>query len=272
LVGIRRDIRNVKEYAFPKPIEKKSFLYDMISGVDFKGQVKTKFDPKELFGEKIPMGRNRFQKINELNDFFIFCDTRNGHTTIHSWDLIKTTAREKKICMVILRNRRKKIYGNSDGNPMNYDDLKELILDLEIKELEKLITKKILRMVDGRGYAFVNSKNSAGVNGIYRIYLPHSNIFSTLTATGTRDYVALKSITADSPAKYKEKFLEEIVRAKAFRKITAKEAGKLQGFPAHFTIHANEMIAKKQFGNAVSTSVVYHVAKELVATNVFEND
>ena len=147
-----------------------------------------------------------------------------------------------------------------------------MIPDLKIKELEKLIAKKILRFVDDKGYAFVNSKNSSGINGIYRIYLPHSNIFSTLTATGTKDYVALKAVSAGSPAEYKEKFLTEIIKAKAFRQITANEAGRLQGFPAHFSLHENEMIAKKQFGNAVSTSVVYHVAKELVATKVFDNE
>ena len=125
IVGIRKDIENVHEYKFPNPIEKKSFLYEMISGIKFNGRhTKMKFDPKELFGDKIPMGRNRFQKINELNDFFIFCDTRNGHTTIHSWDLKSTTAREKKICMTVLRNRRKKIYGAADGNPIGTKTLK----------------------------------------------------------------------------------------------------------------------------------------------------
>jgi DNA (cytosine-5)-methyltransferase 1 len=69
------------------------------------------------------MSRNRFQKLNELNDFFIFCDTRNGHTPIHSWIMIRTTEREKSICMTILRNRRKKIHGTSDGNLLSFKTL-----------------------------------------------------------------------------------------------------------------------------------------------------
>ena len=267
IVGIRNDIKNGEEFTFPKPINKKSFLYDLITDVKVDKEIdKTKFDPKELFGDKVPMSRNRFQKLNELNDFFIFCDTRNGHTTIHSWDIIRTSPREKNICMVILRNRRKKVYGNSDGNPLSFYNLKTLIPDLREEELNLLVKKRILRKVDGDLFALVNSKNSAGINGIYRIYLPHSNIFSTLTATGTKDYVALKAISADSPMSYKELFLREIIKKKAFRPITPQEAGKLQGFPAWFSTHKNSQIAHKQFGNAVSTSVVYHVAKSLLST------
>ncbi len=274
IVGIRNDLRLEKAFKFPLPQNKKSYLYEIIDGMDrasFNTE-KNKIAPEALFGSKIPMGRNRFQKINEFNDFFIFCDTRNGHTTIHSWEMNRTSKREKDICMTILRNRRKKIYGFADGNPLSYSTLKSLIPDLNENELQPLIDKKILKHIEGKGYAFVNSKNSAGINGIYRIYLPGSNIFSTLTATGTKDVIALKTITAGTPKEYKEKFIEEIIKPHNYRSITGKEAGKLQGFPKWFAIHKDDRMAKKQFGNAVSTKVIYNLAKSLIDTSIFKEN
>jgi DNA (cytosine-5)-methyltransferase 1 len=126
--------------------------------------------------------------------------------------------------------------------------------------------QNILKLLEDKGYVFVNSKNSAGINGLYRIYLPNSNIFPTLTATGTKDVVALKTIEAKNPDEFKQKFIEEIIKPKKYRPITAREAGKLQGFPDSFAIHKSERFAHKQFGNAVSTAVVYGVAKNLTGT------
>ena len=142
--------------------------------------------------------------------------------------------------MTILRNRRKKIYGNSDGNPLNLAHLKSLIPDLFLNELDALIDKKILKFIDDKGYVFINSKNSAGINGIYRVYLPHSNIFSTLTATGTKDYIALKNIQAKNPDEYKKYFISEIINKNQLRSLTAKESSRLQGFPDCFVEHKNE--------------------------------
>ena len=90
IVGIRKDIKS--DFNFPIPISSSKPLAKIIDNLDIKSNHlnKKKFIPKNLFGEKIPFSRNRFQKDDELNDFFIFCDTRDGHTTIHSWDLIKT--------------------------------------------------------------------------------------------------------------------------------------------------------------------------------------
>lgn len=53
------------------------------------------------------------------NDYFLFNDLRDGSTTIHSWDIIPTTSREKDICYLLLKNRRKKDYGEYDGNPLS---------------------------------------------------------------------------------------------------------------------------------------------------------
>lgn len=264
IVGVRNDIENSECFTFPKPLGKPIKLYEVISGIQAGNFTKKKFSPEILFDGKIPASRGRFQKIDELNDFFLLADIRDGHTTIHSWDLIKTNTREKLICKTILKNRRKKIYGPKDGNPLSFELLQQLIPELKPEEIETLVEKKILRLVEGIGYEFVNSKISSGINGISKIFLPHADVIATLTATGTRDFVATKSIRCQEPVAYKQTFIKEIYIKKKFKPLTAQDYARLQGFPEWFQIADNETTAKFQFGNAVSIPVVYHLAKALL--------
>lgn len=265
IVGFRNDIKLKEQFQFPKPINKNPLLKEFIE-ISNKSKISKKvFDPKDIFGEKIPFSRNKFQKLTELNDFFVLCDTRDGHTTIHSWDLIKTSKKEKAICLAILKNRRKSKYGPQDGNPIPFTELKKLIPTVNAEDVTKLVSKKILRKTNA-GYEFVNSKNSAGINGIYRVYLPDSNVFSTLTATGTKDMISTIPISAKTASEYKEIFIKEVLRAKKYRPISSREAGKLQGFPEWFTIHENSKLAQKQFGNAVSVPVVFHLTESILKT------
>ena len=264
IVGIRNDLEKCWGFTFPNPLDKQLKLYDVIPGIERSNFIKKKFSPQVLFDGKIPAARGRFQKIDELNDFFLFTDIRDGHTTIHSWDLIETTAREKLICKTILKNRRKKIYGNKDGNPLSFQVLETLIPELTLAEIDTLVAKDILRIVDGKGYEFVNSKISSGINGISKIFLPHADAIGTLTATGTRDFVATISIECQEPEAYKQTFIREIYQKKKFRPLTAQDYAKLQGFPHWFKIADNETTAKHQFGNAVSVPVIYHLTKALL--------
>ena len=109
IVGIDKKFK--ANFEFPKPLGHAKPLHKIFSDIKFekKHLNKKNFLPRDLFGERVPAARNRFQRVNELNDFFIFCDTRNGHSTIHSWEIRKTSEKEKNICMTILKNRRRKI-------------------------------------------------------------------------------------------------------------------------------------------------------------------
>lgn len=264
IVGIRNDLERCWGFTFPKPIDSAIKLYDVIPGIQRSNFQKQKFSPTVLFDGKIPGSRGRFQKLDELNDFFLFTDIRDGHTAIHSWDLIETTSREKLICQTIMKNRRKNIYGEKDGNPLEFKVLARLIPELKQTEIDSLVTKEILRSVDEKGYDFVNSKISSGINGISKIFLPHADAIATLTATGTRDFVATISIQCQEPLAYKETFIREIYQKKNFQPLTAQDYAKLQGFPEWFKIDDNENTAKHQLGNAVSIPVVYHLAKALL--------
>lgn len=264
IVGIRQDLENGWGFTFPQPLKEKPKLYEVIGGLNICDFVKTKFPPEVLFEGKVPASRGRFQKIDELNDFFLFSDIRDGHTTIHSWDLIESTEREKLICQTILKTRRKKLYGEKDGNPLSFKILSQLIPDIILTEIETLVSKKILRLVPGKGYEFVNSKISSGINGISKIFLPHADAIATLTATGTRDFVATISIPCQEPEAYKQTFIQEIYRKQKFKPLSAKDYARLQGFPDWFQLAENETTAKHQFGNAVSVPVVYHLCQVLL--------
>ncbi len=57
------------------------------------------------------------------------------------------------------------------------------------------------------------------------------------------------------------------------RKLTPKEASRLQGFPRNFVIPVSDTQAYKQFGNSVAVSVIREIAREmLISLGVIENE
>lgn len=80
-----------------------------------------------------------------FNDYFLFNDLRNGPTTIHSWDIIQTTDRQKAICYLLLKNRRKSAYGILDGNPLSLRHFQELDQTINKEELDELVGMEILK-------------------------------------------------------------------------------------------------------------------------------
>jgi DNA (cytosine-5)-methyltransferase 1 len=265
IVGIRKDLEVCQEYNFPQPLNIHPKVLDILDDLkQLKPVKKVKLNTEILFNGFIPPSRNRFQKEDELNDFFIFSDLRNGHTTIHSWDIIKTTERQKQICLTHLKRRRCKSEGKKDGHPLSLEEFRRFIPDIQKDELDELVRLGILRVDSHQEYEFINSKSMSGINGIYRVILPTADIIPTLTATGAKDYIATVAIEASDPDEYKKLFLQKIYKPKKYREITASDARKLQGFPADFEYHEREDLAKKQFGNAVPVPVVESVARELL--------
>jgi DNA (cytosine-5)-methyltransferase 1 len=47
------------------------------------------------------------------------------------------------------------------------------------------------------------------------------------------------------------------------RKLTPREAGRLQGFPDRFILNKSDVQAYKQFGNSVSVPTIFAIAKEI---------
>jgi DNA (cytosine-5)-methyltransferase 1 len=272
IVGFRNDLKShTQNFEYPEGKENGRELIEFLDGIRKKNIVKNKFSIHALFEGKVPLSRNASQKIDEFNDFFVLCDTRNGHTTIHSWDIRDTTRHEKEICMAILRNRRKKKFGKKDGNPLSLKDIQGLVNNVTKKNIDGLVAKKILKFNKEKKIDLVHSKNSSGVDEIYRVYLPNSRIFSTLTATGTKDYIATEYVEGKTLEEYRNNFIEKILRKKNLRQVTPKEASRIQGFPDDFKIHKIDRHANKQIGNSVSPIVVEEVVKKIIDTGVFDN-
>jgi DNA (cytosine-5)-methyltransferase 1 len=102
----------------------------------------------DLFGSPTRQQRGRMSlssNNNGHNDYFLFNDLRNGATTIHSWDIQDTTDRQKKICMLLLKNRRKRSYGCLDGNPLALRHFQELDTSICQQELDELVEMGILQ-------------------------------------------------------------------------------------------------------------------------------
>lgn len=333
IVGFR-DKEFADKFKLPKPLDKKIKLADILS--DFNEKIiETESEmPKDLFGEVITQKSMSLSTSNGLNDYFLFNDLRNGHSTIHSWDIIETTERQKKICYLLLKNRRKSAYGNLDGNPLsvkhfqdldnsiNENELGELVelkilkkenysfvinrnkvndltdeektiidncdgdllvvdklkmnRELKVKKislsktLPTLIEKEIITSNEVR-YDFKNTKISTGLYGVNRIFLPTSNIFPTLVASDTNDYVTTKMFSAKNEEEHRKLFINKVYKKENYRRITKQEACLIQGFPKDYILPENRARWMKLVGNSVSVPVIEILGKAIADTGVFDN-
>jgi DNA (cytosine-5)-methyltransferase 1 len=145
--------------------------------------------------------------------------------------------------------------------------VKNISISKTVKSLEE---KKIL-ICDEVRYDFKNTKISTGLYGVNRIFLPSSNIFPTLVASDTNDFVTLKEIEAKNEDDYKEKFLKEVYQKGDYRRITKEEACLIQGFPKDYILPENRARWMKLLGNSVSVPVIEVLAKAIIDTGVFDS-
>ena len=333
IIGFR-DKEFADKFKLPKPLDKKIKLADILSDFNEKIIETENEMPKDLFGEIITPKSMSLSTSNGLNDYFLFNDLRNGHSTIHSWDIIETTERQKKICYLLLKNRRKNAYGHLDGNPLslkhfqdldhsiNENELDELVelgilkkdnysfiinrnkitdlteeesiiinncdtdilvidklkmkRELKLKKisiskiLPSLIEKEIITSSEVR-YDFKNTKISTGLYGVNRIFLPTSNIFPTLVASDTNDYVTTKMINAKNEAEHKKQFIDKVYKKENYRRITKEEACLIQGFPKDYILPENRARWMKLVGNSVSVPVIEILGNSIIETGVFDN-
>ena len=146
IVGFSNEIHALK-FNLPNPLEHKTQLNKIlkeieISSIDNSNDNVKNFD---LFGKIINSRKMSLSQNNGLNDYFLFNDLRNGHSTIHSWDIIKTSERQKEICYLLLKNRRKPAYGILDGNPLSLKHFQNLDSSINLSELLELEDLGILK-------------------------------------------------------------------------------------------------------------------------------
>ncbi|QYX33114.1 DNA (cytosine-5-)-methyltransferase [Sphaerospermopsis torques-reginae] len=323
-----------QKFVLPKPLENKLKLGDIlgINSPQTENKQESKIIQRDLLGNVVESKSMSLSTTNGFNDYFLFNDLRNGHTTIHSWDIIDTTQRQKDICLLLLKNRRKSNYGELDGNPLSLAHFQSLDPSITQSEIDELIKLEILKVEEYRfivkqyhindltkdeefilslknnqeiivdnlkkqkelkikkipimkviaslkakniiecteiRYDFKKTKISTGLFGVNRIFLPSSDIFPTLVASDTNDFITLKTISAQNHHDFKQKFIEEVYRKQEFRKITQSEACLIQGFPKHFKLPESRSRWMKLIGNSVSVPVIDKLCKAIIETGVF---
>lgn len=313
-----------ERFCLPAPVPGSVRLMDVLNDVE------------SFRYEKREAGKSRWSlscNAKGFNDYFLFNDLRGGATTIHSWDIQGTTERQKYICGLILKNRRKKDYGPLDGNPLSLVQMQGLDATIRQDEIDGLTTAGILKEIaylyevrnvhsdnltdtelcvldanEGgilnidklkvrkdfkkekinvqatlcslveagavecveRRYDFKNTKISTGLNGINRIFLPSSDIYPTLVASDTNDFVTDVHIEADTVEDFKKKFMSEVYMSGRFRKITKSEACRIQGFPSDYMLPEKRQRWMKLVGNSVAVPVIKKLADAVCATGVFD--
>jgi DNA (cytosine-5)-methyltransferase 1 len=331
IIGFREKEFYLK-FNLPIPINQKIRLGDILSNFKLSSAKNEQVLQKNLFGEVTVQRSMSLSNNNGFNDYFLFNDLRNGHSTIHSWDILDTTERQKNICYLLLKNRRKSAYGSLDGNPLSLKHFNELDSTITQNELDELVRINILKLEEYSflinnfnfadlneeektvldlntnnklnvdllknsrtvkiknisiskvlnslqqkniiycneiRYDFKNTKISTGLYGINRVFLPNSNIFPTLVASDSNDYITLKEISAKTEVEYKKNFIEEVYKKQNYRKISKQEACLIQGFPKDFKLPENRARWMKLLGNSVSVPVIEMLSKAILETGVF---
>jgi DNA (cytosine-5)-methyltransferase 1 len=135
-----------ENFQLPPPQDAKMRLGDLI-GIKVLNK-KTEVLKADLFGDEVSYRQMSLSASQGINDYFLFNDIRNGDTTIHSWDLLPTTDKQKSICLLLLRNRRKKAYGCLDGNPLSLAHFQALDKSITQDDIDGLIDLGILTAED----------------------------------------------------------------------------------------------------------------------------
>ncbi|OGH12115.1 MAG: DNA (cytosine-5-)-methyltransferase, partial [Candidatus Levybacteria bacterium RIFCSPHIGHO2_01_FULL_40_10] len=188
------------------------------------------------------------ESLNNLSGVRLI-DYRNGKS-IHSWELGLRgycTNDEIELLNVLIKNRRKKIFGtHQDGKRLSIEQMKTFYKkdNLE-KVITSLVEKGYLKGVDGK-------YNPVAGNMSFEVFkfLDPDSISITLVSS---DAHKLGVVVNNIP-----------------RRITPREAARIQGYPDTFKIHPNDSEAYRQFGNAVAVPVIKAVLLDFIKNNLID--
>lgn len=173
-------------------------------------------------------------------------DARNGNS-IHSWELgLRGKCSKSEICLMnaIIANRRKHIFGtHQDGKALTINQIKTFFDTPEVKDLlHGLVEKGYLRRIDGKYSPTIGNMSFE----VFKFLNPESISITLVSSDANRIGV-----------------VDEL----GPRRITTREAARLQGFPDSFKVHPNDNAAYHQFGNAVSVPVIARVLSDVFSNN-----
>jgi len=174
-------------------------------------------------------------------------DYRGGNS-IHSWEMgLRGECSQDEIELMnrfILKRRNKQFGNHQDGKLLTKEQIDSFFPHPQLDEiLTSLVNKKYLKLVDGK------YKPVAG-NFSFEVYkfLDPEKISVTLVASDANRL--------------------GVYHNNRVRRITPREAARLQGFPDSFILHSNDDKAYYQLGNSVSINVVKAVAEEVISNTL----
>jgi DNA (cytosine-5)-methyltransferase 1 len=92
--------------------------------------------------------------------------------------------------------------------------------------------------------------------------MPESHVFSTLTKSGTRDFIATESIPESVDDK-KAYFIENIYMKKKYRPISVREGARIQGFDDSYDFNVPYSTAMGLLGNSIAVPIVKEVSPQV---------
>jgi DNA (cytosine-5)-methyltransferase 1 len=174
-------------------------------------------------------------------------DYRGGNS-IHSWEMgLRGECSEDEIELMnrfILKRRNKEFGRHQDGKLLTQAQIASFFPHPALDNLlNSLVSKRYLNLVDGK------YKPVAG-NFSFEVYkfLDPQKISVTIVASDCNRL--------------------GVYHNNRVRRITPREAARLQGFPDSFILHPDDDKAYYQLGNSVSINVVKAVAEELISIGV----
>ncbi|MEB3181684.1 MAG: DNA (cytosine-5-)-methyltransferase [Nostocaceae cyanobacterium] len=175
-------------------------------------------------------------------------DYRGGNS-IHSWELgLRGECSRDEIELMnrfILKRRNKEFGKHQDGKLLSLEQIESFFHHPNLEEiLDSLLSKKYLQVVNHK------YKPVAG-NFSFEVYkfLDPNKISVTLVASDANRL--------------------GVYHNGRVRRLTPREASRLQGFPDSFILHPNDDKAYHQLGNSVSIPVVRTVAQEVIE-NIYQ--
>ena len=180
--------------------------------------------------------------LNRLHGIRLI-DYRGGNS-IHSWELGLrgecSLAEIELMNLFILKRRNKEFGHHQDGKLLTKEQIATFFAHPNLDEiLDSLVRKKYLQRND-------------------QLYKPVSGNFS-FEVYKFLDPAKISVTVVASDANRLGVYHNHRVR-----KITPREAARLQGFPDSFSLHSNDDKAYHQMGNSVSVNVVKAVAEEVI--------
>ncbi|MCL1475038.1 DNA (cytosine-5-)-methyltransferase [Argonema antarcticum] len=188
--------------------------------------------------------KDDFSKLNGVR----LIDYRGGNS-IHSWEMGlrgECSSDEIELMNLFILKRRNKEFGrHQDGKLLTREQIASFFAHSQLDEiLESLVAKKYLQIVNGK-YKPVSGNFSFEV---YK-FLDPNKISVTIVASDANRL--------------------GVYHQNRVRRITPREAARLQGFPDSFILHSDDDKTYYQMGNSVSINVVKAVAQEVISKTLY---